>query len=339
MTGFVRWVIFLFVGYPIQVLFNLIYPIIHIVWRFREFRYVRPEDRRQPNYSGATVGPSHSVIRDNCFHNSPDNHGALEHYGLFFVDQARGKQGLSLLVDSDGAFVRRFWEGRLEGNSVSGDCVACWAFAYTLLHPSYRPRDVLEKAARHYLWNLGAKSNMNPAAGWVSTRCNNFGLNYCPDGWRGLGQPMAGPQFWVSSSVFALASRELGWKWKVVFWLHFWLMGGPLWVLSPQLYTQKDKLGYSRDVVMRALFCHLDVFGARCWILYPMRFIHDFIGEGYPALFEAMLGRGTHDGLPRVLSPWHSQSLFGDSGGDRENIWTPQAVEYVRRRARELGVS
>lgn len=338
MTGFVRWVIFLLIGYPIQLVFNLIYPIIHIVWRFREFTFVNPKDRRKPHYSNAEVSARHSSIRDEFFCDSPDSHNALEHYGLFYVDQAKGKEGLKLLVFEDGAFIRRYWEGRYEGNYTSGDCVVCWLFAYTLLDKVNRPVDVLRKAARHYLWNLGTKSNMYPSAGWVSSRCNNFGVNYCPDGWKGLGQPMAGPQFWVNSAVFAQASRDLGGVWKIIFWLHFWMMGGPLWVLSPQLYTRKYKLGYSRDIVMRALFCHLDVFGARWWILYPIKFIHDFIGEGYPALFEAMLGRGSKEDLPKVLSGWHSQNLFGDSGGDTENIWIPEAVEYVRSRAKQLGV-
>lgn len=339
MTGFVRWVIFIFIGYPFQILFNCIYPLLHIVWRFREFSYIKPEDRRLPQYSGAPISEIHSDIRDSVFCNSTDDHNALEHYGLFFVHQDKGKTGLEYLIYKDGAFLRRFFDGRHEGYRTSGDCVVTWSFAYSLLDKAYRPVEALRAAAKHYLWNLGAKSNMWDAAGWVSSRCNNFGLNYCPDGWKGLGQPMAGPQFWVNSAVLALASRDLGWKWKAAFWAHFWLMGGPLWVLSPQLYTRKNKLGYSRDIVMKALWCHLDVFGARWWVTYPMKFIHDFCGEGYPALFEAMLGRKPKEPLPKILSGWHSQSLWGDSNSDREDIWIPVAVEYVRRRAQQLGVS
>jgi hypothetical protein len=338
-TGFIRWVIFILIGYPFQIIFNLIYPIIHLVWRFREFSYLEPKDRIKPNYSCAEVLPEHSSIRDEYYRDSPDNHNALEHYGFFYADQARGRKGLEHLLDSDGAFLRRYRGGLAEGNNVSGDCVGVWCFAYTLLSKDFRPVLALKIAAKHYLKNLGTKSNMDTAKGWVSARCNNFGLNYCPDGWRGIGQPMAGPQFWLNSAVFALAARDLGWKWKVVFWTHFWMMGGPLWVFSPQLYSRKYSLAYSRDIVMKALFCHLDVFGAKWWVTYPMRFIHDFIGEGYPVLFEAMLGRGDEKDMPATLSGWHSQNLWGHSGCERGCIYIPKAVNYIRNRARELGLN
>lgn len=282
--------------------------------------------------------PYHSAIRDGFFHDSIDTHNALEHYGLFSQKQEEcGKPGLEHLVYSDGAILRRFYQGRAEGAATSGDCVACWAFAYSLLKKENRPVGALKKAVLHYVKNLGTKSITWESAGWVSARCNNFGINYCPDGWKGLGQPMAGPQFWTSSSLLALAYRDLGGIWKLIFWAHFWLMGGPLWVLSPQLYTRKNKLGYSRDIVMRSLWCHLDVFGTRWWVVYPMKFIGEFIAEGYPALHEAMLGKDAIKKLPVVMGPWHSQDILGSSFTG--NIWITPAIEQVRARAKELGLN
>lgn len=341
MVAFVRWTIFIFIGYPLQLLVFVLYPLLHFYFVLTVKRKL-PRPLKAPSGGLMNPGPENLEIRDEFFMNTDDDHNALMHYGLYSEDNYRGYHGLSLLIEPDGGALRRWYpEGKVSRERVSGDCVGAWCFAFALLEDSKRPLAALERFAKHYLKHLGTTSTDPLNRGkWVSNRVNNFGLNYCPEGWNGLGQPMAGPQFWTSSALFALAAKHLGWKWKVIFWAHFWIMGGPLWVFSPVLFSKNNKLGYVRDIAARCLYAHVDVFGPRWWVMRPLKWIAEDTAEYEVALFYAMMGKMISTPLPDGIDPWHSQHVGGDMGtSPRAYPNVSKAIKKIQRKMRfRLGI-
>lgn len=326
----VRWVLFLLIGLPFQLVVYLIYPLVHVFWRL--FVYEKVTTLKSVQHENPTEEPRHSAIRDGYFHDNEDDHSALSHFGLFTVKPDLGVEGLRLLIDDDGAFLRRYKDGKKEGWHVSGDCVANWCFTASCLNSKRAAlAPVIEKAATHYLLNLGSKSNMPEAKGWVSSRCNNLGINFCPDGFLGLGQPCVGPQFYTTSALLALAYQHGSKKWKYIFWIHWILFGGWYWAFSPMLYTKKQRLAYVRDTTMRALWVHLKVFGPLWWVIRPMHFITYEIAEYENHLFFAMLGKEPQVGVPRIASPFFSQEYDGRSRNcEKANIWVNPAIDFIR---------
>jgi hypothetical protein len=328
MTAFVRWTLFILIGFPFQLLVLLIYPFVHL-WFVLAIKRNLPRPYKYPEGGVENAGIEHEAIRDEWFAATMDDHGALKHYGYFMHNPEAGFKGLQLLVDDDGGFLRKWQPGKKNRSRVSGDVVATWCFAHSLVE--IKTPNALRKMAKHYLKHLGCTSN----DGWVSARVNNFGLNYCPDGWKGIGQPMAGPQFWCNSAVFAQAAKHLGGIWKLVFWLHFFLMGGPMWVFSPAIYFKKDKLGYVRDITARAIFAHVEAFGCVWWVMKPLRWIVYDIAEYEVALFYAMFGKMISPKLPEAIDAWHSQHHSGNMGSGKHcDIYTVEAIKKIQRSMR-----
>jgi len=363
--GITRWILFIFPGYPLHVLTMLLYPLAWVWWRLTQFE---PAPKLVAKHERVPFEPWHAAIRDGGFHANGDDHNALTHWGLYLADPEAAKIGLMKLIGIQGEFLRR-WRGQVgEAFYVSGDCVVAWVFAAAMyLRTNSQStggtivKQELFRAAGHYLRNLGSKSTTRGededepiAQGWVSARCNNFGVNYCPDGAGGIGQPCAGPQFYTTSCLFALASQHSKF-YRGVFWVHWVLMGGWLWAFAPVLYTKKTKLGYVRDITMRSLFVHLLVFGPRWWITRPMHFIAFDIAEAENDLFYAMMGWASANmmverkqlpatvagvqpvgyGLPDVMEPFFSQEIDATSrASDKANIWIKPGILKVREEAR-----
>jgi hypothetical protein len=322
------------IGYPLQIVTMVLYPLIYLYWKI--FVYEKVTELKDSPHEEITELPRHSAIRDLSFHDNQDDHSALTHWGLYLHNVDAAESGLRKLIDENGAFMRRYRNGVREGFHVSGDAVISWCFAWALANKRFKiPKDTLLKAADHYLKNLGTISNMPEAQGWVSARCNNFGVNYCPDGYLNLGQPAAGPQFYTSSCVFALAS-QYSFKFKIVFWLHWIFMGGWLWAFAPVLYTKKWKAWYVRDTSMKALYIHLMVFGRKWWIIRPMKFIAFDIAEHQNALFFAMMGWFTKAQLPAVMNPFFSQEPDAASreDGEKTNVWINGGLAYIMNTTR-----
>lgn len=342
-TPIVRWIFFILIGIPFQFLIYIIYPVFHLFWRV--FIY-KDSPIKDPKHEYVPDNETFGQIRDSYFHNNDDDHNALTHWGLFWTLPNLGLHGLRKLITSDGAFLRRWVTNTPhdgdsrpdQGFHVSGDCVVSWCFAAAGINLGQNPQlfDLLvsdvERAANHYLKNLGTVSNMPDAKNWVSARCNNFGINFCPDGTLGLGQPMTGPQFYTNSCLFALA---YAWtqkpKWKFIFWTHWFLFGGWFWAFSPVLYTKNWKGGYVRDITMKALWVHLHILGPRWWILHPMEFITFKIAEYRNDLFFAMWGMKISGDLPHNLNPFFSQNFEANNeASPRINQWVRPGVEKVQ---------
>jgi hypothetical protein len=304
MLAMIRWLIFLFIGLPFQGIVYVLYPLLWVWWRLFIFRKV---DKISPVHWEPDFEIGRSTRLGGKLLANDDDHGALTQYGFI------GAEGLKLLLDSEGNFARAVGDdGSLNLKRVSGDCVVAWAFAYILMPEEQQKAayDAAKRAAWNYLKYLGTRSWDEISKGDVSNRCNNFGINWCPDSdTLKLGQPMAGPQFYTSSCLFAIASKD-SWFWKIVFWVHWLVMGGWYWAFWPSLYP-KDGLWYIRDIIMKSLWVHREIFGDRWWIRLPMKLINETV----PArndLFEAMLGNPPGP-MPEVMHAFFSQEKNASS--------------------------
>lgn len=318
-TASVRWLLFFITGLPFQILTYVLYPLVHLWWRVFVFKKVDPNWVPEPELTPEEFQNA-PLVRDNAFHNNPDDHGALTHFGLYYIHPNYALTGLKLLMSKQGNLYRNYTSGQINARDVSGDCVVAWTFAYSLL-PELQKKQLepeLKQLASHYLKNLGIVSLDGVSKNWVSARCNNFGVNYCPDAHKGLGQPAAGPQFYTSSSVFALASKRFGGVWTLVFWMHWLIMGGWLWQFSPVLYSKSNKLGYVRDITIKALYVHKVCFGNKGWIRRPIDFIAYKIAEWENPLFNVLAGGRSHVKLPTDAflyqqTPWEPRTKFANT--------------------------
>lgn len=297
MKFLIRWALFLFIGLPIQILTYIIYPLLVLAWRI--FIFKKTEPKALPHHNELPVSLGLATRNDGLFLNNDDDHGAFTMYNYI------KEQGLSQILDSEGNFLRRRNEdGSMNRNYVSGDVVIAFCFANTF----YRASDQdIKKAIKNYFKHLGTRSYDDGINnGDVSNRCNNFGLNYCPDSdTKGIGQPMAGPQFYTNSALLA-TGYHLGWQYKAAFWAHWLLLGGWYWAWAPVIYEKDRGLWYVRDMTMKALHVHAEVFGNRWWIRKPMVFINEKISTHENQLFDAMFGIKPKN-VPECMHTFFSQ--------------------------------
>jgi hypothetical protein len=336
MTALVRWLLFLLIGLPFQIVVYCIYPFIHIWYWFsvRPYFY-RREKMKNYHHPFDLNDPKYSNIRDDSFHDNDDDHGAFSQYGLWKYSPGKALDGLTKLIAEDGSFLRQYRKGSTKSYYVSGDCVVAWCFALELSDVGHHLKSIINKACWHYLKNLGTVSHQEDANGWVSARCNNFGVNYCPDGAWSLGQPAGGPQFYTSSALFAIGYKYGSWYWKPVFWIHWLLLGGWYWMWSPVIHSTQNQLGYVRDITMKALWVHSRVFPDSLWVIQPLCYITYWMGMYENPLFYAMCGRNTSKELPAVMDCFFSQNIDGNSKQDSNaaNVWIKSAVNHIRETA------
>lgn len=328
-TPAVRWIFFLLLGLPVQLLVYILYPLLWAYWRLFIFRKA---DKALPSHWEPDFEVGRATKLDGALLDNDDDHGALTQYGFI------GKRGMELLLDSEGNFARAIDRNKsLNMRYVSGDCVGAWAFAYSLIPDSERPRAAASKAAWNYLKYLGSRAWDEVNNGDVSNRCNNFGVNWCPDSdVLKLGQPAAGPQFYTSSALLAVAYNE-SFSMKVVFWLHWLILGGWYWAWWPAIYPKND-LWYVRDITMKCLWTHREMFGDRWWIRMPMKKINEttvFRND----LFEAMVGNAPGE-MPEVMHAFFSQERDAASGrnlyqqSNRASAFIKPAIYLIAQKAK-----
>lgn len=316
------WLIFLFVGLPIQGVVYLLYPFVCVLWMIFIYKpiYSKQEPTHQyqlpPNVG--TASTHNGVLLDNA-----DNHGALSMYG--FIQ----KEGLELLQIEGSLIRKRNTDDSLDRSAVSGDVVVSWFFANELATRKASDK-VIKSVADTYIKNLGTLSYDGFAQGYVSARCSNFGVNMAPDSdFLGLSQPAAGPQFYTTSAVLA-GSYHLGFKYKAIYWTHWVLMGGWYWAWVPMIYPDQESWWYIRDITMKALYVQLQVFGPRWWITMPMKFINDKLTTHNNDLFNAMMGREIGL-LPEAMDAFFSQREDASSmESDRMSAYIPDAIRKIK---------
>lgn len=315
-----RWLIFIFIALPVQALIQLIYPILYIVW----FKGVyKDQDKLLPKHQ-FNISSNGGLTRHNgALLDNPDDHGAFTMYG--FIQ----KEGLELL-QKDGSLIRRINDdGTLNRSVVSGDVVVAWFFANELAKQKASD-SVIKSITDTYVSNLGTLSYDEFGQGYVSARCSNFGVNIANDSdFAKSAQPAFGPQFYTTSVVLA-GAYHLGLKYKILFWLHWLVMGGWYWAWAPVIYPNYDSLWYVRDITMKALYVHLQVFGPRWWIVKPMQFINDKTLTHQNDLFNAMMNRPVGQ-LPLTMNPFFSQREDASSfEGDRMSDYVSKAILQIQ---------
>jgi hypothetical protein len=257
-----------------------------------------------------------------------DDHGAFSMYG------AIGLKAMTYLVDAhDNLIRRRNKDGTVNLNWVSGDVLIAYCFAYTSPNLVNKPVELLNSIAKKYLKNLGLLTK----DGDVSNRCNNFGVNYCPDSQAyKIGQPMAGPQFYTNSALFALAGQT-SWFFKFVFWTHWIVLGGWYWCWFPVVYTKDKPLYYVRDMTMKALYVHKYVFGNRWWIRMPMEELCYKHSEYRNDLWYAMMGTPPINPIPETMDSFFSQKADCTSRtSDRLNGYLGKSLLQLSEQAKKL---
>lgn len=321
MKAFTRWALFLLIGLPIQVLTYFLYPLVVLYWRIAIHKDV--DLKELPQHVPIPVSLGLATRNGGLFLDNNDNHGAFTH--INFIKE----EGYSQLFDSHGNFIRRRNEnGGMSRDRVSGDVVISFCFANQL---DKAKDDDIRKAIKNYFLHLGTRSYDDVNDGDVSNRCNNFGVNYCPDSYfHNLGQPAFGPQFYTNSCLLA-TGYHLGFGYKLAFWANWILMGGWLWAFAPTLYTKDNGLWYVRDMSMKALYVHAQVFGNRWWIRKPMKFINEKISTHENQLFDAMFGEEP-EGLPECMHAFFSQEEDASSkgiGNGRVSAYIPAALKKI----------
>lgn len=331
-TAIIRWILFLLVGLPIQAVVYVVYPLLWAYWRLAIYKEPQGDKIIAQHEQIPQTFPGYPVRVAGQLLDNVDDHGAFSMYG--FIKSG----GLMLLLDGEGNFLRRYEDdGKHNLRFVSGDVVTAWSFAYTAPNVYNKPVSDLLDAAWNYLKYLGTRTWDENGQGYVSNRCNNFGVNYCPDSdAKGIGQPMAGPQFYTNSALFALASQHSKF-FKFVFWAHWLIMGGWYWAFAPVIYSKETPLYYVRDMTMKALYVHKTVFGNRWWIKKPMEYITYELSNVRNDLWYAMLGQPPVNPTPSAMDSFFSQKEDCTSRpSDRINPLLGSAMIQLAQQASEI---
>jgi hypothetical protein len=244
MNALVRWLLF-----PVSLLFQLI---TYIAYPFAAIYFINKirgtlgkplsnELEVRFRIQDTLASCKYASIRDKYYLNHDDTHNALLHNSLWYFKPELARQGLTNLVRADGAVMRRYPNDQV-GLPVSGDCLSAWVNAFAN-HGG--DKAILRKVARHYLKNCLGIAHYN---GKVSARSSNGGVSYVFDGYKGINQPCFGPQYYTSAALFALCGKVLGPQWKLIYWLHWALMGGWLWWAAPILHSKTDMIYYTYHI-------------------------------------------------------------------------------------------
>lgn len=325
----VRWTILILIGIPSQLLVYVVYPFIWLYWKITVYK--------KPNN---VINPIHENVSDlgyksrepyNVFLDNQDVHGAFTNLGIDTV------QSMVLLLDGSCNPIRRLNEDMSKNQwKVSGDVLVSWLFNSVCSELDNELSVNIIKMADTYLKNLGVQSFDETNKGDVSNRCNNFGINYCPDSeFFKIGQPMAGPQFYTSSSLFALASKYSNF-YKFVFWIHWILFGGWYWFFAPVLWQKNRSLIYVRDITIKALYVHKYVFGNRWWIRIPMKFIAYKTTNIKNDMWYAIMGVSPSN-LPKSMDTFFMQTEdFTSRKTERMSVYLPKALEKLANQSAKI---
>lgn len=253
-----RWLLFFVFGMPIQLLIYLLWVIVLPYYLWSRKKLVGDAPKVPPmKWTIKKLLQKGEVdkLRDRYFlwYNTDDpgrqdDHAALVHGYAWSLRTELGYNGIHALVDSDHhTLFRRFPIN--SGVPVSGDCLASWTAAcmYRFSRGLSLPKDRIKTVLDSYIRNCMGLPAEN--LGWkVSNRSSNSGMNYAPDSWKSINQPCLGAQYFTSAGLLKLGARMFGgWYWLVYF-LHYWLLGGWLWTLLPFYHTHKDHIYYAQHV-------------------------------------------------------------------------------------------
>ena len=252
-----RWLLFFLIGLPVQAICYILWPLLltYYLWsrsRLQGSFVIAPKEKW--TLTDLIKFGRYDIFRDHYFLDTPDDHAALVHGYAWVLHQEKGFHGLKLLVDRENDTLLRRYPNN-SGVPVSGDCLMGWVahYVYRMGRHWDRPSEELRALANSYIKNcMGLPAE--PLGFKVSNRSSNSGMNYTPDSWGGINQPCLGPQYFTSAALLRTAAREFGgWYWLVYF-LHYWLMGGWLYSLLPAYHTHGNPLYYVQHITMLGIY-------------------------------------------------------------------------------------
>jgi hypothetical protein len=202
----------------------------------------------------------------------PESHTLLQQAGNGLLNPDRQQKLLEQVIYPNDTLYRQFPNDE-HHLGPSGDGISSWVFAYNLWGAK-RP-DLVKRLAVHYLkncfgiwWNSG---------NGVSARSSNGGVSIVVDGWPkgkswwkynwGIMQPTTGPGYFTGAALFALAAKELGGIWKLVYAFHYTMLGGWFWELAPVMYTKTETWYYTHHITAINLWSLHKTRGGYKWAL------------------------------------------------------------------------
>jgi hypothetical protein len=177
-----------------------------------------------------------------------DDHGAMTHLYLWRLRPELAISGMRGLVESDGRLKRRAPQDF--GNPVSGDALSAWVMSFVM---NGGDNDQLKLVVKQYLkgclgmpaWQIGF---------WPSDRSSNGGVNFVPDSSVYVCQPCGGPQYFSSAGLLLLAADRLGGIYWLIYFLHYWIMGGWLFTFVPFVGPWWNELYYVQHVTVMNVY-------------------------------------------------------------------------------------
>lgn len=174
-----------------------------------------------------------------------ETHTLLTQSGNGLFNKENQERLLEQVIKPNGSLYRERCMNGDEGEphlGPSGDGLSSWVFNYILWNVK-RP-DLVKRIVVPYVKNcFGITWNEK---GGVSNRSSNSGLNITIEQWSikgknigfSLANPVTGPGFLTSQALLELAAKELGGKWKLIAFLHYWMLGGWYFSKIPVMYTK-----------------------------------------------------------------------------------------------------
>lgn len=218
-------------------------------------------------------------LRDTYFLDHNDAHTALIHSSLWLLQPGLAEKGLELLLTPENSLYRRCPNDEAH-LSPSGDGLSSWVFAY-LVADLKRP-DLVERLVKHYMKNCFALSWY----GRIDARSSNAGFNVIDGGWPtnkpkwpfkwGFSQPNAGPQYFTTAAILALAATEIEGYWPILYKMHYWLGFGWFWELFPiQYFGGNERQWYYSHHISQLNLWSLSVLrGGKKW---PLKYIAEWV--------------------------------------------------------------
>ena len=299
MINRVRWLLFFTIGFLTNALMVLLH-LAFLPWfwfkvrgshgtRFMPMRIIDPISIWQKSQV--------DDLRNGVYLDHPDTHGLMVHAGRLWRNRLDGRLDLNVeilkgAVTPEGSLYRFAPGGHKE--PPSGDMLAAFCYGYVL--SGVHAPDLLARVANHYIRNCFCLADKD---GKLSTRSSNGGLSVVDgEGWPipktkyGLAQPMTGPAYISAAALLALAGRECGFRYWLIYGLHWFCCFGWFWYLVPYMYTKTQHWFYSAHVAQMGLH----VLG-QC--MTPKRWAMNWIAE------KASLAPGVVQPFVGAMAYWN----------------------------------
>lgn len=284
--------LFRWLSLPLSLLFNLlVFIIVPLAWPFLKIwmRKFKPYPMKKLVIGGPRSRKTYSYesikLRDSCFLDNNDQHGALTHLHRWAGNKLIARLGLTKLQRKDGGLLRYASRNYVNNVAPSGDVMAAWLYAY-VDHGSM-PAKMITDLCDHLIANCFGMKGRTREKWMVSNKSDWRGMGWSFDGWKNLAPLVFGPQQWTMQAALAVA-YEHGWKYKFWYWFYFIFYGGWFWAWFPLAFDPKFRRYYTDHIAV----LNLSVLNKKRPSFFwrrPMRSIVKIHNEWFNPWFYAML--------------------------------------------------